>query len=684
VSDWVTRRLIEDSLGRVDWTSFVTTLSRDLEREILEKISRHDLHDMLPPTPTRILALVADKAVATVTFQKLCVARRQLENYNGADRDLLMKGIVRLEDLYRALPPNVRVAGVLNGVSDPIDANEFAIVLQLLGGFATRQAELKGELREDLRDTLRQYLKKGVSFVLSQEDFRGEMKAYLATTLARFGRPEDHDDLTKLMFADIERFKKGRAALSRGERSELAKGGSMSYANWHVRALVALDAESAGPVLLDVLNEAEYESDAAAGLLGIALASPVEGPFSFKKVDYGMVWDARAGRLPRGFDEHRRSLYAQALKIKILKILEERSTSAHPSYYDFRLIVLGRVLAALDGEHSIDLVLQLVGLPGKWHEWRRVEALETLLFTGVELPTTSTLDILNPIIEYLCGDGRYTDQNASLLTRCLALLVFVDSPSIGINRIREVLEAAKLAPYELCELIPALGASRCEVALSLLKEIVDSATDKDGLNQMAGVWIDAIASIGGAHSTGILLSFIDPACEVRFKFDLESYYGDVLASHLAELARANHKTMQRVLAFCDAEVPRTKRTLLSKLVNRLGTSEAVVADLKLIDDAANEPVPFDLSKAIEGMCLEQRPYNQSAGTFVYVPQGSTELRAALLDMVMQDAKRRRSALGLLGQIEVWRIEHGRPANEPRHPYLDSGISWPPIEASERF
>jgi len=207
------------------------------------------------------------------------------------------------------------------------------------------------------------------------------------------------------------------------------------------------------------------------------------------------------------------------------------------------------------------------------------------------LPTTPTIDILNPIIEYLCGDGRYNNQNASLLTRCLALLVFVDSYSVGINRIREGLVAAKLSPYELRDLIHALGASCCEAALSLLEEIVDSLADDDGLKQIAAVWID------------ILLSFIEPASEDRFKFDFESYYGDVLVSHIAELTRVNNKTMRRTLAFYDAEISPTKRTLLSKLVSRLGTSEAVVAGLKLIDDGASQPVPFDLSQAIERSVL---------------------------------------------------------------------------------
>ena len=35
-----------------------------------------------------------------------------------------------------------------------------------------------------------------------------------------------------------------------------------------------------------------------------------------------------------------------------------------------------------------------------------------------------------------------------------------------------------------------------------------------------------------------------------------------------------------------------------------------------------------------------------------------------------------SAFALLGQIEVWRLEDGRPMDEPRHPAIESGFPWP--------
>jgi len=50
---------------------------------------------------------------------------------------------------------------------------------------------------------------------------------------------------------------------------------------------------------------------------------------------------------------------------------------------------------------------------------------------------------------------------------------------------------------------------------------------------------------------------------------------------------------------------------------------------------------------------------------------SNELRARLFRMVAEDAKQRKAAFALLGQIEEWRLDHGRPTGEPRHPDFSS-------------
>jgi hypothetical protein len=46
--------------------------------------------------------------------------------------------------------------------------------------------------------------------------------------------------------------------------------------------------------------------------------------------------------------------------------------------------------------------------------------------------------------------------------------------------------------------------------------------------------------------------------------------------------------------------------------------------------------------------------------------------------VLNDPTRRQAAVSILGQVEVWRVEHGRPTGEPRHPMIESDVPWPPL------
>ena len=66
-------------------------------------------------------------------------------------------------------------------------------------------------------------------------------------------------------------------------------------------------------------------------------------------------------------------------------------------------------------------------------------------------------------------------------------------------------------------------------------------------------------------------------------------------------------------------------------------------------------------------------------TFIPAAAAQRALNDRVLRMALEDRKRRNSAVMLLGQIEVWRLEYGRPTDEPRHPDLATGQSWPPKE-----
>jgi hypothetical protein len=87
--------------------------------------------------------------------------------------------------------------------------------------------------------------------------------------------------------------------------------------------------------------------------------------------------------------------------------------------------------------------------------------------------------------------------------------------------------------------------------------------------------------------------------------------------------------------------------------------------------------PFGRDRGFESQFLEQQPHGRS-GAFVLVPRNAEKARAELFQAVLNDPSRRASAFSILGQVEVWRIEYGRPSGEPRHPMIETGEPWPPL------
>jgi hypothetical protein len=678
VSHWVAGRIVDGSLWRESWISLVRSIPEDMKERLLQEVSGEDLQHT-HKRQIAILAAIADSSLAETIFSKLFAIRRSISHPRDPANQAKWAITRQLEDLLRTLPPNIAVVGLSNSFTREFDAIEFTVVIHAFSMVGRDESDLRSILRDDLRQNLRRYLKNGLHFVLTQDDFSGEMKAHLASALARVGNPEDMPDLAQLVKADIERVRKGRTAWVRGERSELANRRVMSYANWHVRALTSLDSGSAEAVLLDVLNESEYETEAASALVRLARTRKTGEPFSFKPKDYSVVWEARDRRRPNEFDEERRQRYAAAIKQRIITLLDERARNAQTATYDGRLKGLARILATLDSHDSAELILHIMAFPGKWDGWGRVDVLESLLFSGVQLPTEATLNVLNPVIEHVHAQGLYNDQNVWLLKGCLCLLPFIDDPSIGFARLRQVISETKFPLQELQDIVTAVGGSRCDEALPFLREIASSLGDK--LKQIIKEWIKAIAALGSPESKQLLLIFINAEVnEFPAEVSLDDHENDLLASFIADMALAESRIEQHILRLCDTQLSPTKRLLLSKVIARLGTLDAIGAGLSLIDDSGNPSVPWDLKQALEAIFIEHRPYGKT-GYFTLVPRGSNEIKAKLFEMALKDDFRKQSAFALLGQIEVWRLEYGRPTTEPRHPAFDSGEMWPPIKTT---
>lgn len=672
VSHWVAQRVADGSLWHENWHKLITSVREQLKESLLRRMESEDFKRTHFGGIIAVLSAGSDVALAERIFSKLCGLRRIITGAPEERHEFQWAIERQLEELLRALPANLAVAGLSSCFSRAVDGIELDVITRVFSTVGRSGPELRNDLKRELRESLRAYLKQGVAFALQQEDVSGQLKANVASVLALVGEPEDMIDLRELIRADIERVRKGRAARARGDRGKLGNGGMMSYANWHVRAIVRLDAANADLLLMEILEEPEYERDVAEEFVRVATPQKTEKGFR-KKVDYSRIWEARAEQLGPRCDEERRSRYAVALRERIDRILEERTNSGEKRPYDYRLKVLATALAAIDGHGSADMIFEVMSFPDEWDGSQRVRAVEILLFNGVPLPADRTLTLLDPIFDRFRKYGLQ-QQDVWIVTRFLCVLPFVDVPAKGIKKVRQILSELRVPDYELRDVVEAIGHSRCDEALEFLQEI---ATDEARAKELGDAWINAVAAIDSLEARSLLLSFVDPDAP-GLPVEVGLGRDDVLATRICELAGHDAAIEQRLLQLCDAELPTAKRLLLSKVIGRLGTQEAVAAGLNLINDNVSPSIPHEIWEQVEAAFVERRHHGKSENTYTLAPRSSNAIRVKLLEMATKDERRKKSAFTLLGHIEEWRIEYGRPIGEPRHPAFDSGDFWPPI------
>lgn len=296
---------------------------------------------------------------------------------------------------------------------------------------------------------------------------------------------------------------------------------------------------------------------------------------------------------------------------------------------------------------------------------------------GVVVPTTVAFALVDSILARTQNWMQESERH--LLCQALTLCPFIDDPEAGIARIRDVVGQRQIRGYELRDVITALGESRSDAAVGLLYEL---ASDAPTFEQCADNFIDAIATLDTPRARDLLLGLVDPdlrTIAVTHRPGCE----DVPVARLTELAQRSPEVAGRLREFCERDLPEINRHVLSKVMSRFGTTEELLVNLNLIHDAKSPSVPQGVRDQFANACVERLPHGDSPSVFTLHARASNELRTRLLTMARADRKRRNSAFMLLGQIEVWRLEHGRPMDEPRHPDLASGQSWPPTTSEYR-
>jgi HEAT repeat protein len=661
VNAWVTARLLDGTLSGDHWKSFVTSVPQQQADDLIDQLATRELQYRETSAIRMILSASATPALAAQIFGKLCDVQRGTSA--GGVQPLAWKCLDQLREVLRTIPVEVTVVGMMSYLTGEFDPDTFRGVVEIFGGVNADADELRSALSESLRQSIRHYLKNGISKVLADDLFDDSTRSCAAIALGRIGDAEDLADLRRLIDADIVR--------------QNARKDGTTYSNWYVEALRWLDAPDVDATLIELLRAPKYERDAPLGLLRLAIPPNRAKPWLGNRTDFEAIWSARAGTRPPTFDEARARRYAEALKQRIAELREERDNAANPTPVTLRLKGLAIVLAKLDGKNSTALVVETLALAGQWDAWSRMEGIMALVSSGAMLTLNSMLTVLDPAIEHAMSQGLYNGQNLALLTDCLELLLFGDDPARAVARVEQVMSRFQYRPDQFRDLVVALGHTRSEAAVGLLLNL---ARGTGGVQNMDDAWVEALGRLGMPTARSTLLSFVDPqipSAGVTINFDFSSV--ERIASYIAVWARQDLVLLRRLLALSESTLSATQRQLLPAIYREVGTDEAMLAGANLIQGTMS---PYSLDRGLETLFLERHPHGNS-GAFVLVPRNAHQVRAKLFQMVLNDPSRRMAAFSILGQVEVWRMEHGRPTGEPRHPMIESGEPWPPLSFLER-
>jgi hypothetical protein len=656
-STWVTAKLLDGTLSGEHWRPFVISVPQQQADDLINQLATRELQFREASAIRIILAASATPALIAQMFAKLCDL--QGATSAGGVQPVAWTCLGQLRELLRTIPVEIVVTGMMPSLIGEFGADSFGALVEIFGRInANNAGELRSALSEPLRQSLRRYLKDGILKVVSDNLFDDSTRSHAAIALARIGDTEDLPDLRRLIDADIVR--------------QNTSGNRTTYSNWYVEALLGLDAPDVDATLIELLHEPKYEREAARGLLRLAGPPNREAAWLGNRTDFEAIWLAREGRRPPGFDEARAKRYAQAIKQRISELKQESTTAANAQHYAIRLKDLAVLLAVLDGRASADFVIETLTPPGHGDGYARMNGVRALLQSGAALTLDSMLAVLDPAIEHTLSQGLYNEQNLSLLVDCLELLPFSDDPARAITRIEEVMARFEHRPYHFRDLVTALGYTRSEAVVPFLLNL---ARGKGGLQNMEDAWIEALGRLNVPAARRALLSFIDPEIPwmgVDITFDYRN--SERFAAYVSEWARLDPPLKQRLIGFSESTLTPMQNQLLPAIYNKLSTEDALLAGANLL---RRTMVRYGVDRGFETLFLERRPYG-SSGSFVFVPRNAEPVRAKLFQMVLSDPSRRKVAFSILGQVEVWRIEYGRPNSEPRHPMIESGEPWPPI------
>jgi hypothetical protein len=491
----------------------------------------------------------------------------------------------------------------------------------------------------------------------------------VVNAIARFPDPQFVPGLERMLARDLDDWAKAREAFMKNpRRGPMSPDVSHSHTVEYQRALAAIEDKSAIEVLRRYLPDLRFGMQAAGALFQIWMK---ENPPSKERRfaswhDYSRARSLRQQR--RDAPETLATCEFAEMIFGVVHSLGSANADEGAQRHAIALAVTGLGLPHGTKGAEIDALMRL---PLPFETKQRL--LMAAAMAGEIVPASELVAGLQELLEIGKTQPHRLSDNHGEVMGWVELFAFCDRPEQVLAVIDTLPDAYKRYPRGLVRLLATLGQSPHDGALAVLQNLAHRDPRMFGDYD----WLNAVMKLGTEGSARALLTYVADG-QVGNTQGADTHR---LVHHLAEQAQRFPAVKDELLRrYREMRAGQQKAVIEATLIE-LADTTIIRA---LIEGYAADGRRYDggLAHAMRKIALGQRAVEGwGAGAYEEFSVSLAQLRQQLFGLAVGDEPRASLAERCLIEIEELRDEHGRIADEPRHPDIGSGRRWPLLAAS---
>jgi len=521
---------------------------------------------------------------------------------------------------------------------------------------------LPSELKKDLRLKLKEWSQVLIKGPQGNRNYLVD----IALVLGRIGETEDLPLLCELLDYDIEyRNKTRKKWIEDGRRSPTPQDMHMSFTNLYREAFEKMPIHGVVEIIAPYLKCQEFCKEAVFIIRHVWISEN-------RSMEKERTWP-----FSPDFSSHRERFMKlevqgerpepDSLTSLILNQIEALIPNKEDSGTKEILFSMANAVADMKYGNQITIIQEVIKLEGTSHG--KYACLTKLIANGEKVDASDIKPCYEKVLSEWQKEPWNMDNHWYWVEEWLELLALSDTPSEIINIVRALPDRYQ-KPRFLEGLLHALSFS----AAADVDKVILAFADIVPSIEINAKWLEAISNHLSEEAGQALLTILwDPTKASHIKPHEPS--GKSFAEALTCFFKINPDAKKEFLDKLDSSLPEPILNIIGAIIEKMfGDEDTLLASLLIFSNG--KPVPFHLQKAIENHVTQQEPIHESGNIYNILPSSAKGLRKRLFEMVIQDTARKDIARKVLIQIDDLRDEYGRPEDEPRHPWIESGYPYP--------